>query len=64
MFIPGGQARSGQDKECAIKCACGSTLTTLKPGQRAVRCKTGASQEEAYTCSTCNRTTKVYLEQS
>ncbi len=60
MQVPGTETRAGEDRDCVVKCACGATLATLRPGQQLALRKPGRSME--YTCK-CGKRTKVNLSE-
>lgn len=60
MRIPGSETRTVEDRSCDVLCACGATLTTLRPGQRAALRKPGVKMQ--LTCSACGKVTTVQVE--
>jgi hypothetical protein len=60
MQVPGTETRQTEDRDCVIKCECGATLTTLRPGQQLALRKPGRTAE--YACK-CGKRTKVNLSE-
>lgn len=61
MQTPGTETRQAEDRDCVVKCACGATLTTLRPGQALALRKPGRTAE--YTCGACGKKTTLNLSE-